>query len=285
MQNTPKPPLINRAHPDPKALKELGVECLLPSEAPKTYTDHLGRGTDLEVRALRIALVEDDPAQAELLQTWLAGAGHDCHCFGSAGAFLHAIRHDSFDLTILDWGLPDMPGDQVLLRVREHLDWRMPILFITSRDQEEDVVYALEHGADDYMAKPVKQAETLARVGALGRRAHAHSGSKDVLVCEPYRLDATRREVKRAGIQVELTQKELELTMFLFRNAGRLLSRGHILESVWGTRPDLNTRTVDTHISRIRSKLGISPEVGWRLGAVYQHGYRLERVLAHGDTN
>lgn len=258
---------------------------MLISSTSKPYTLPPLAESDLEFRPLRIALVEDDPAQAELLQTWLAKASHDCHYFSTGQGFLHAVRQDSFDLAILDWGLPDIPGDEVLLSLRENLDWRMPVLFITSRDQEEDVVYALEHGADDYMAKPVKQAETLARVGALGRRASSQPSSESVLVCDPYRLDGARREVVRDGVPVELTQKELELTLFLFRNAGRLLSRGHILESVWGTRPDLNTRTVDTHISRIRGKLGISPEVGWRLSAIYQHGYRLERVIPDGDAH
>jgi DNA-binding response OmpR family regulator len=86
--------------------------------------------------------------------------------------------------------------------------------------------------------------------------------------------------VLRAGQAVELTQKDFDLAVFLFRNVGNLVSRGHILESVWGRSPDLNTRTVDTHVSRLRAKLGLVPENGWRLTAVYQHGYRLETVSA-----
>jgi DNA-binding response OmpR family regulator len=88
--------------------------------------------------------------------------------------------------------------------------------------------------------------------------------------------------VLRAGRAVDLTQKDFDLAVFLFRNVGNLVSRGHILESVWGRSPDLNTRTVDTHVSRLRSKLGLVPEHGWRLTAVYQHGYRLEAVT--GDA-
>jgi DNA-binding response OmpR family regulator len=233
---------------------------------------------------LRIAVLEDDSAQAELLLTWLVDAEHDCHHFETGRAFLQAMRHDTFDLAILDWGLPDIPGDQVLVDLREHLDWHLPVLFITSRDQEQDVVHALERGADDYMAKPVKKAETLARIKALARRSQPLDQSRGKLLCDPFRIDLGIREITRQGERVDLTQKEFELALFLFRNVGRLLSRGHILESVWGTRPDLNTRTVDTHISRIRNKLGITPVIGWRLSSIYQHGYRLEQASLDPDN-
>jgi DNA-binding response OmpR family regulator len=92
-----------------------------------------------------------------------------------------------------------------------------------------------------------------------------------------YRIDVNTRTVSLNNMPVDLTQKEFDLVLFLFRNAGRVLSRGHILESVWGRNPNLNTRTVDTHASRIRNKLDLKAEHGWQLKAVYQHGYRLEQ--------
>ncbi len=227
---------------------------------------------------MRIALLEDDPAQAELIESWLQAAKHDCYHFDTGTRFLHAVQRDSFDLAVLDWGLPDMAGDEVLIELRQRLDWHIPVLFITSRDQEQDVVHALEQGADGYMAKPVKRLETLARISALERRSQP-SASKDGLIsAPPFELDPKQRRLTRNGESIDLTQKEFELALFLFRNVGRLVSRGHILERVWGTRPDLNTRTVDTHVSRLRSKLALNPADGWRLGAVYQHGYRLERL-------
>lgn len=227
---------------------------------------------------MRIALLEDDPAQAELMQTWLLGADHQCYHFGRGRAFLKAIVHDTFDLVVIDWGLPDMGGDEVLTRLRASLDWYIPVLFITSRDREEDIVHALQQGADDYMIKPVKRAETLARIAALERRTQPEHDKKRLLELSPYRVDTKNRSITREGTVIELTHKEFDLALFLFRNRGRLLSRGHILESVWGKRPDLNTRTVDTHVSRIRGKLGLTPENGWRLSAIYQHGYRLEQL-------
>ena len=231
-----------------------------------------------ETKQLRIALLEDDPAQAELLHRWFVSAKHRCYRFENAGSFLRAIHRESFDLVVIDWGLPDIPGDEVLERLRGESKWRVPVLFITSRDREEDIVHALEKGADDYMVKPVKRAETLARLAALARRAATTGDEDQIISLGDYRIDSKRRAVTCGTTVFELTQKEYELALFLFRNVGRLLSRGYILENVWGRRPDLNTRTVDTHVSRIRAKLRLTPDNGWRLTAVYQHGYRLERL-------
>ncbi|MEM7250135.1 MAG: response regulator transcription factor [Pseudomonadota bacterium] len=233
---------------------------------------------------MRIALLEDDPAQAELMSSWLGNAGHDCHHFSTGGDFLKAVAHDSFDLAVLDWGLPDMPGDEVLAAVRDRLDWRIPVLFVTSRDEEQDVVRALELGADDYMSKPVRRGEALARVHALLRRSAPTDPNDHRQEFAPFAFDTKSHTATIDGTPVELTQREFELAVFLFKNAGRLVSRGHILETVWGTRPDLNTRTVDTHISRIRTKLGLTPSVGWRLSSVYQHGYRLEQIEPESDN-
>lgn len=226
---------------------------------------------------MRVALLEDDPAQTELIQGWLLEAGHDCHHFETGSAFLRALQHESFDLAILDWGLPDTTGIDVLGSLRGNRDWSMPVLFVTARDREEDVVEALLQGADDYLSKPVSRAETLARVAALGRRGRAVA-TRSTIDVPPFSVDVQKGVLTRDGEPLQLTQKEFELAAFLFKNVGRLVSRGHILEQVWGTRADLNTRTVDTHISKLRGKLGLHPDAGWRLRSVYQHGYRLERL-------
>ncbi len=227
---------------------------------------------------MRIALVEDDPAQADLVQAWLKAGGHQCRHQVSGESFIKMIRQESFDLFIIDWCLPDMTGIEILKWVRQHLDWPIPVLFATSRNEEADIVMALESGADDYMVKPVKRSEMLARINALLRRTQV--GVEEVRNQEygVYTVDRSRHIIFRSDDAVELTQKEFELADFLFRNSGRLVSRGHILESVWGRNPDLNTRTVDTHVSRIRSKLQLGTESGWVLSTVYQHGYRLENV-------
>ncbi|WP_201345303.1 response regulator transcription factor [Thiohalobacter sp. COW1] len=225
---------------------------------------------------VRIALLEDDTFQAEALTVWLEAADHQVSVRHDCAGFRAALQEADYDLLILDWILPDGSGLEVLDWLRGERGDTTPVLFITQRDRESDVVTALEHGADDYMAKPVKPLEMLARVTALARRAS--TPGTQVLEFGPYRIDTASRTLYRDGDRIDLTHKEFDLALYLFRNLGRLISRGRLLEAVWGTRAELNTRTVDTHISRLRNKLGISPAQGWRLGAVYQHGYRLERL-------
>lgn len=227
---------------------------------------------------MRIALLEDDTHQAQVMQVWLEAAGHECHGFPTGKAFRAGLARQHYDLLVLDWVLPDTTGIEILQYLRAASDWRIPVIFVTQKGDEEDVVLALEQGADDYMTKPVKPLEMLARITALGRRAFPPGDQGDSLDIGRYRLNSRSRTIERDGQRVELTHKEFDLALFLLRNIGCLLSRGQILASVWGTAADLATRTVDTHISRVRNKLALLPENGWKLTAVYQHGYRLERV-------
>ena len=150
----------------------------------------------------------------------------------------------------------------------------IPIIFVTARQAEEDIVTALQAGADDYLAKPVRQHELIARLQALARRAQPET---ELLECPPYTFDTANRQVLIDGEPVRLTEKEYELAVFLFRNRGRVLSRQHLLTSVWGTSAELNTRTVDTHASRLRKKLKLLASERWKLTSIYQHGYRLEQ--------
>ena len=232
---------------------------------------------------MRIAVLEDDADQVELLQSWLKEAGHECQDFSFGNEFRTALKRETFDLLVVDWNLPDTTGPEVLLWVREHLDWRIPVLFITGRDHEEDIVYALQQGADDYMTKPAKQQETLARITALERRSQPPGTEETILRQGHFEFDTVNRHVTIGQDIVQLTNKEFDLAMLLFRNPGRLLSRSYILENIWGTSAELSTRTVDTHISRVRTKLGIHPDNGVRLSAIYNHGYRLE-ILAASNT-
>lgn len=227
---------------------------------------------------MRVALLEDDAVEAKIIRAWLEDAGYDCQVFERGKNLIYRLCQDTFDLIILDWMLPDTDGVEVLRWIREHVDWPIPVLFVTGRDEETDIVLALNQGADDYMVKPVKRLELLARLQAISRRLLTQDDSRQVLDFGRYRLDTGSRTVFLDGKPVDLTQKEFDLVSFLFRCAGRVLSRGHILESVWGRNPNLNTRTVDTHVSRIRNKLDLKPEHGWQLKAVYQHGYRLEQI-------
>mgnify|MGYP000663400231 CR=1 FL=1 len=231
---------------------------------------------------MRIALVEDDQDQSALLQQWLQHDGHDMTVFRTGKSFIANARRDTYDLIILDWVLPDLHGDHLLSWVREQVDWQIPVIFTTARDSEQDIVKALEAGADDYMVKPLKRAVLSARLRALARRSGWQSDDAEILEYAPYRVDLDMRSICVENEQVVLTEREFDLAVFMFRNQGRILSRNHILEVVWGQVADINTRTVDTHISRLRNKLKFNDESGWMLRSIYQHGYRLHKM---GEQN
>ncbi len=222
---------------------------------------------------LRVAVLEDDVDQANRASSWVRGHGHVCEVFQRPVDFQRAFRKSSYDVITLDWNLPDTTGFEILKWIRQSLVSDVPVIFITARQGESDIVSALEAGADDFLAKPIRQFELLARIGALARRAQPETDIREYGI---YLFDTINRHVAVDGEQVRLTEKEYDLALFLFRNRGRVLSRQHLLASVWGTSAELNTRTVDTHISRLRRKLKLPTTDKWQLNSIYQHGYRLE---------
>lgn len=226
---------------------------------------------------MRLAILEDDSAQNETLADWLREAGHDVYPFVESRDFIRVAGRESFDLCLIDWMLPEMSGTEVLHWLRQDRANDTPVIFVTARDAEEDVVTALGAGADDYLIKPVRRYELISRIEAVMRRARPLASDR-VIDVPPFYFDTNAKRVTVNGEPVELTDKEFDLAMFLFRNLGRLLSRGHMLEAVWGRNPNLATRTVDTHISRVRSKLGLRPANGFRLTPTYNYGYRLEKL-------
>jgi len=225
---------------------------------------------------MRIAILEDDPAQLELLGHWLALAGHDPHPFEQGQEILKAVTQETFDLLILDWNLPDLSGIDVLRRVRQCS--RVPAIFCTARDGQEDVVTALREGADDYIKKPIRRMELLARIESVTRRTRRMDEKAEVLQVDCFQVDCANRAITRHGMPLELMAKDFDVAVLFLRNLGRLLSRSYIRQVVWGTNGPVTSRTIDTHISRIRGKLGLFRERGWELKAVYGHGYRLEQV-------
>lgn len=227
---------------------------------------------------LRVAMLEDDPDQADIVSLWLTDAGYSVNTQAESSGFIRAIRRDSFDLYLLDWIVPELSGIEVLLKLRNEMGDNTPVIVATVKDKEQNIVRALEAGADDYIVKPVKQGELLARVGAILRRAGFGAASNDTFDVSPYALDIRKQLLSLDGEEISLTHREFELAVLLFRNAGKLLSRSHILEAIWGIdNSSVSTRTVDTHVSRLRRKLRLNEGNGWKLIAVYQHGYRMER--------
>lgn len=223
---------------------------------------------------MTVCYLEDDAAFAVIYEQVLAAAGHLCRGFGTVGDCLAALRRERFDIMLVDWLLPDGTAEPVIRRVRENWGWEVPIIVASALDDEENIVRALAVGADDYIAKPVRVAELLARIAALTRRRRGPAA--DRLSLPPYEIFPRERSITLASVEVALTQKEFDLACFLFQNPRKLISRTQLLDRVWGQRADVDTRTVDAHISRLRRKLALDATHGWEIVSSYGHGYRLD---------
>jgi DNA-binding response OmpR family regulator len=231
---------------------------------------------------MRIAVLDDDPILRELIKATLEHHHHVCHTFADGASLLRDVRHETFDLLIVDWHLPDMEGTEVVQTVRHMCGQQLPILFITRRQDERDVIEALSRGADDFMSKPLRIGELVARMTALLRRAYPEAmGSR--LVFGPYSFDAERRSLSKHGEMIELKNREYELALFMFRNPGRLLSRAHLREAVWGDINEAPSRSLDTHVSRLRTKLELTDANGYTITATYGMGYRLDPASSSQD--
>ena len=227
---------------------------------------------------MRIAVLDEDPLLLEQIKETLECHQHVCHTFADGTSLLQSLRHETFDLLLLDSYLPDMAGIDVVKAVRKTSGMLLPILFVTPRNDERDVVEALSLGADDCMGKPLRMGELVARTTALLRRTFPHFVSAR-LDFGAYRFHSENRSLQLHGETIVLKYREYELALFLFRNAGRLLSRSHLQEAVWGNVKDASLRTLDTYMSQLRSKLVLTEDNGYRITAVYGVGYRLDAVL------
>ena len=226
---------------------------------------------------MKIAVVDDDQDVASLLCLWLEEEGYTCVSYHDGQDFTREVGNEQFGAVLLDWMMPEVDGEQVLTWLRSKQDWETPVIFVTSRTTEDDMVRILNEGADDYITKPVSRRELLARITAVTRRSSKRT-PQEIIEIGPYQIDPHSRSLRFDGESIKLTDKEFELATYIFNHIGRLLSRNQILFNVWGYESDVNTRTVDTHISRIRKKLHLTPENGWRLSSIYHQGYRLERL-------
>ncbi|PKO40346.1 MAG: DNA-binding response regulator [Betaproteobacteria bacterium HGW-Betaproteobacteria-6] len=221
------------------------------------------------------AVVEDSRSQSEVLKALLKSEGHQVEVFSDGSSCIEALKTRVFDFFVIDWCLPDVGGDEVLRHVRERCGWDVPVVFCTGRTDEEAAADILRLGADDYIPKPIRYMEFMARIHALLRRRQPRAATVQFGNIE---VDLEGRRVKLSGIDVELTQREFELAVILLHNVGRVLSRDELLTSVWARDAGVDTRTVDTHASRLRKKLGLSGESGLMLSSVYGQGYRLDTV-------
>lgn len=223
-----------------------------------------------------ILIVEDEHELAALLQRQLEAEGYHAIVAHDGPLALTLAEQTQLDLVILDWMLPAMDGLTVCRRLRERSI--VPIIMLTARAEESDRVIGLEIGADDYLTKPFSLRELLARVRALLRRVELlrpaeHADEEAPIALGRLTIDPVARRVEVDKSPVDLTVKEYDLLLLLARHPSRSFSRAYLLDMVWGANYDGGDRTVDTHIVRLRRKLG---ELGDRIETVWGVGYRYE---------
>ena len=223
-----------------------------------------------------ILVVDDEPDIRSLIVLHLEREGFRCRTAGTGPDALREAKAAVPDLVVLDLMLPGLDGLEVCRRLRaDAATAGVPIIMLTAKADEVDRVVGLEVGADDYVVKPFSPKELVARVRAVLRRARPAAGATPVLAAGPLTLDVARHTVTLHGRPLALTPKEFDLLRVLLEAAGRVLSREHLLNRVWGyARADeIESRTVDVHIRRLRAKLG---DVGSRIATVKSVGYRFE---------
>ncbi|MCW2781641.1 MAG: kdpE [Marmoricola sp.] len=220
---------------------------------------------------MRILVVDDEPAILRTLAIGLRAHGHDVLTAADGRTALDAIREDDPDLVILDLGLPDLSGVEVLKQLRS---WtRLPVIVLSARTESTDKVEALDVGADDYVTKPFGMDELLARIRAAGRRAGA---DQPVLDTGDLHIDLAARQVRRGGAAVRLTPTEWGLLELLVRTPGRLVSQKELLHEVWGPAYDRETNYLRVYIGTLRKKLEADPAHPRHLITEPGMGYRFE---------
>jgi DNA-binding response OmpR family regulator len=225
------------------------------------------------VRTVRVMVVEDDDDLRLAVTTELGGAGFEVAQAGDIATADEVIGMRDFDCVVFDRMLPD--GDAITyVHRRRQQGWAVPVLFLTARDTIADVVAGFEHGGDDYLVKPFAVAEMTARVLTLARRAG--SGRPSVLRHADLELDSARRQVRRAGVLLGLTNREYAVLEFLMTRTGSAVSRTDLIEHCWDSSTDPMSNVVDVVIRRLRGKLG-EPEL---LHTVRGRGYRIGGVTA-----
>ncbi|WP_292934254.1 response regulator transcription factor [Noviherbaspirillum sp.] len=227
---------------------------------------------------MRIAILDSDREQVELIRQELTRVGHVCEAFRYSPGLPAELDQAHFDAIVLDWHESGSTGLRILQSIADEAQAGRPVLLLAPRSSEDQLVEALGCGANDYLIKPIRRGELLVRMQVLLKRAYPETQESEQLHFGPFAFEPGRSRITRSGITLEVTQKEFELALLFFRNLGRPLSRAYILEKIWSRDADIPSRTIDTHVSRVRTKLGLRPENGFRLLPVYSYGYQLEQL-------
>jgi len=223
----------------------------------------------------KILVVEDEKSLSEPLAYLLRREGYEVSVVDNGLSAVEAVNHSPPDLMLLDLMLPGLAGTEVCREVRNRSS--LPIIMLTAKDSEVDIVVGLELGADDYVTKPYSSRELLARIKAVLRRRSTDPDPADgILDYHGIVLDSDRHQLQVRGEPVSLPLKEFELLELLMVNAGRVLTRGQIIDRVWGSDYFGDTKTLDVHIKRLRSKIEVHPSEPTIIVTVRGLGYRFE---------
>ena len=223
----------------------------------------------------RVLVVEDEESFSDALSYMLRKEGYEVAVAGTGPAALEEFDRGGADLVLLDLMLPGIPGTEVCRQLRQRSN--VPVIMLTAKDSEIDKVVGLELGADDYVTKPFSSRELVARIRAVLRRGtEAEELVPPTLEAGPVRMDVDRHVVTVAGAPVQLPLKEFELLEMLLRNAGRVLTRGQLIDRVWGSDYVGDTKTLDVHVKRLRAKIEKEPGNPRHLLTVRGLGYKFD---------
>ncbi|MFI7044022.1 response regulator [Streptosporangium sandarakinum] len=225
----------------------------------------------------RVLVVEDEESFSDALSYMLRKEGFEVAIAATGPEALDAYDRNGADLVLLDLMLPGLPGTEVCRSLRQRSN--VPVIMLTAKDSEIDKVVGLELGADDYVTKPFSSRELVARIRAvLRRQGDTEETESAVLTAGPVRMDVDRHVVAVRGDQVQLPLKEFELLEVLLRNAGRVLTRGQLIDRVWGADYVGDTKTLDVHVKRLRAKVEADPSNPRCILTVRGLGYKFDPV-------
>lgn len=228
------------------------------------------------MKKFHIAVVEDDLAFAVELEEFLGASGYTVSSYDSSQKFLAALRQSECDLLIVDWSIPDLSGIEVLEYIRKfHPD--MPAIMLTARAENIDIVRGLQAGADDYVSKPVDPDVLAMRIKSLLRRSKGEvKNVSENVTLGRYLLRPSTSTIYLGDEEIVLPKREFDMAMLFFTNPNRLLSRQYLAATLWGKVIDYHSRTIDTHVARLRKNLKLDPACGISLNALYGFGYTLQ---------
>ena len=225
---------------------------------------------------MRVAIADKDMSVVQHLTPIVEELGYEVAGYIDSNALIKALSSEQFELLILDLNLPTGSDDNFFGWMQKNLPKRPPVMIMASRSAKRDITDALNNGADDYITKPEDRSVIAARINALLRGTSGCDAFDVKATYGVYTLNRLDQSVVYRDKTVFLTAKEFELAEMFFKNADRTLSRNYIMETIWRTKASLATRTLDMHISRVRAKLNLRAENGFRIFTVFGYGYRLE---------